>query len=212
MSTIFIIGLGNPGKKYERTRHNAGFLALDYFHKHAGVFTPWKESKKYSSFVSKGAIEGHDIILAKPQTYMNLSGNAAQKLVCHTPGASPPTQHKSKILNLESVIVISDDLALPFGSLRIRSKGSAGGHNGLKSIIDHLGTEHFMRLRIGIASDAIPRTQAEEFVLKPFSQEEQKMLAAEILPQASEALAMLVTRGIEAAQQIFNPLASPQTR
>ncbi|MBQ7351801.1 MAG: aminoacyl-tRNA hydrolase [Clostridia bacterium] len=130
---IAIIGLGNPGKTYEKTVHNLGFMALDYFaEKHNLTFS----KNKYSGKVAEGVIGGEKVILLKPETFMNLSGKSVEEMV-----------HMLK-LNLSQIMVLSDDIDLPFGDLRLRSKGSAGTHNGLRDIVGRIGTD-FPRIRIG---------------------------------------------------------------
>jgi PTH1 family peptidyl-tRNA hydrolase len=141
-----IVGLGNPGTKYEWTRHNCGFLVIDELARRAGreVRTP-----ECQALTARVAIDGQQALLAKPQTFMNLSGSAVAAL-----------KQKHEIADAGKVLVISDDLALPFGKLRVRPKGSAGGQNGLKSIVAKLGTQEFPRLRLGIAPDhPIPNSQ-----------------------------------------------------
>jgi len=156
-----VIGLGNPGKKYENTRHNVGWLILD---KIAGKKTGWQESKKSNCFYLKEKINHQEIELIKPLTFMNNSGQT----VAHI-------QKKHNIKN-ENIIVIHDDLDLPLGTIRLKLDGSSGGHNGLQSIIDHLKTDKFIRLKIGIANDQRNIIPAEKFVLQKFNQEEKKAL------------------------------------
>lgn len=150
-----IIGLGNPGSKYANTRHNTGFRAVDVL---AGN-TKWQADKKFSSQIVELKKNGAKIILAKPQTFMNESGRAARLLIDY---------YK---IPLADILVIGDDLDLLLGQTRLRASGSAGGHNGLASIIAHLGTEHFARLRIGIAEEKTGKQDllSEDYVLRPFS-------------------------------------------
>jgi PTH1 family peptidyl-tRNA hydrolase len=175
-----IVGLGNPGPKYELTRHNYGFLVVDELARRLGkpVRTP-----ECQSLTCQGKLEGVPLLLAKPQTFMNLSGVAVAALTARHPIVSP-----------RQVLVISDDLALPFGRLRIRREGSAGGHNGLKSIIEKLGTQSFPRLRLGIAPD---------HPLGTFTRSEQAALSTTI-SRAADAAVVLLTRGIEEAMGAFN--------
>jgi PTH1 family peptidyl-tRNA hydrolase len=149
-----IVGLGNPGKAYEWTRHNLGFMLID---KLAGVAGFDVKLRECQSRVGRGEIEGRTVKLVKPQTYMNLSGEAVACLFAKHKLTEPG----------EKLIVISDDLALPFGKIRIRAKGSAGGHNGLKSIIGAIGTNEFTRLRIGIQPEH-PISDSKRFVLDSF--------------------------------------------
>src|SRR6476659_8355318 len=151
---ILVVGLGNPGAEYEWSRHNLGFLLIDKLSADSGID---KFRRECQSVVGRGEIEGRAVKLVKPQTYMNLSGEAVACLV-----------HKHKLAEPgENLIVISDDLALPFGKIRIRARGSAGGHNGLKSIIASLGTNEFTRLRIGIQPEH-PINDSRSFVLDSF--------------------------------------------
>lgn len=131
-----IVGLGNPERKYEGTRHNVGFEAIDFLSKHFGIEVNHKEQK---GIVGKGIINGKKVILAKPQTYMNLSGECVQPL-CEYYEVDPTAE----------LIVISDDVSLSTGNIRVRKKGSAGGHNGLKNIIARTGTSEFPRIRVGV--------------------------------------------------------------
>lgn len=183
-----IVGLGNPGPKYELTRHNYGFLVVDELARRLGkpVRTP-----ECQSLTCQGQLEGVPLLLAKPQTFMNVSGVAVAALIARHPIVSP-----------EQVLVISDDLALPFGRLRIRREGSAGGHNGLKSIIEKLGTQSFPRLRLGIAPDH-PLAETRDYVLGTFTRSEQAALSTTI-SRAADAAVVLLTRGIEEAMGAFN--------
>ncbi len=183
-----IVGLGNPGPKYEMTRHNYGFLVVDELARRLGkpVRTP-----ECQSLTCQGKLEGVPLLLAKPQTFMNVSGVAVAALTSKHPIVSPG-----------QVLVISDDLALPFGRLRIRREGSAGGHNGLKSIIEKLGTQSFPRLRLGIAPDH-PLAETRDYVLGTFTRSEQMALSATIT-RAADAATVLFTRGIEEAMGSYN--------
>ena len=133
---FLVVGLGNPGDKYEGTRHNVGFEVIDVLSKDFGIAVTHSEHK---GLVGKGVIEGHKVILVKPQTFMNLSGECVRELLDYY-DIDPMTQ----------MVVISDDVTLSTGNIRIRKKGSAGGHNGLKSIIAHTGTTEFTRVRVGV--------------------------------------------------------------
>jgi PTH1 family peptidyl-tRNA hydrolase len=182
-----IVGLGNPGADYERTRHNLGFMLIDKLAAEAGATVKRSECR---SLVGNTLIESQRLLLAKPQTFMNLSGEAVgcltQKYEC----------------DASSLIVISDDLALPFGSIRLRERGSAGGHNGLKSIIGALGTNEFVRLRIGIQPEH-PLSDAKRFVLDEFSRTERDSLP-EILERAAEALRSMLRDGVAKAMSLHN--------
>ena len=153
-----VIGLGNPGKKYEKTRHNMGFLAVDSLRK---KFNLSDEREKFQAFVSEKNIDGEKVIFFKPQTFMNLSGNAVIEII-----------NFYKLDPKKDIVVIYDDMDLPFGDIRIREKGSSGGHNGIKSIISHIG-EEFIRIKCGIGAK---EKDAVEHVLGEFNQTEQKNL------------------------------------
>lgn len=183
-----IVGLGNPGPKYEWTRHNCGFLVIDELAQRAGreVRTP-----ECQALTAKAVISGQQALLVKPQTFMNLSGAAVAAL-----------KQKHEIANAANVLVLSDDLALPFGKLRIRPKGSAGGQNGLKSIIAKLGTQDFPRLRLGIAPEH-PIANASEFVLSEFPKKDRNALA-ELVAQAADAVEVILTKDIAEAMSKYN--------
>jgi PTH1 family peptidyl-tRNA hydrolase len=181
-----IIGLGNPGEAYSNTRHNLGFMVVDAFASALG-FPPWKRESKY--VYSKAVKFEQTIMLAKPKTYMNLSGEAVSALVAYYR------------FPIDSMIVVYDDLDLEPGQIRIRSKGSAGGHKGIRSIIAHLGTDDFIRLRIGIGKASGP--SVSDYVLSPFSVSEATLMK-ETVTRAAEALTAIVQEGIIKAQNIYN--------
>jgi peptidyl-tRNA hydrolase, PTH1 family len=183
-----IVGLGNPGSEYEWTRHNVGFMLIDKLAADAGVTVKRRECR---SLVGSGVIEGERLKLVKAQTFMNLSGEAVACLVAK---GEPGEVGKS-------LIVISDDLALPFGTIRLRARGSAGGHNGLKSIIAALGTNEFMRLRIGIQPDH-PVSEAKKFVLDEFAAAERRALK-EILDRSADAVRTVLREGIAKAMSLY---------
>jgi PTH1 family peptidyl-tRNA hydrolase len=184
-----LVGLGNPGVEYEWSRHNLGFMLIDKLSADSGID---KFRRECQSVVGRGEIEGCAVKLVKPQTYMNLSGEAVACLV-----------HKHKLAEPgENLIVISDDLALPFGKIRIRARGSAGGHNGLKSIIGSLGTNEFTRLRIGIQPEH-PINDSRSFVLDRYP----KAARAEvekILDKSAEALHAILRDGVLKAMSTYN--------
>jgi PTH1 family peptidyl-tRNA hydrolase len=182
-----IVGLGNPGTEYARTRHNLGFMLVDKLAADAAVNIRRSECQ---SLVGSGLIENERVKLVQPQTFMNLSGDAVRCLI------SKPE------LDAATLIVISDDLALPFGSIRLRQRGSAGGHNGLKSIIGALGTNEFIRLRIGIQPEH-PISDAKNFVLNEFTKAEKESLA-EILERAAEAMRSVLRDGVAKAMSLYN--------
>ena len=182
-----IVGLGNPGDEYARTRHNLGFMLIDKLAAEANTTVKRKECQ---SLVGNAVIEAERVVLVKPQTFMNLSGDA---LGCLTAKYAADTI---------SLVVISDDLALPFGTIRLRERGSAGGHNGLKSIIGVLGTNEFIRLRIGIQPEH-PLNDAKRFVLSEFSGVEKEKLD-EVLDRTAEALRSVLKDGIKKAMSLYN--------
>ena len=187
MSKWLIAGLGNPGPEYAKTRHNLGFMLVDL------LAARWQTQVKRSecrSLVGRGVIDNQTVELAKPQTYMNLSGEAVSCLLA------------KEDRSVETMIVISDDLALPFGTIRIRPKGSHGGQNGLRSIIDCLKTQEFVRLRIGIQPEH-PISDASKFVLETFSKNECETLE-KILDESADAVRAIVTDGVDAAMARFN--------
>src|SRR5215471_9413566 len=184
---FLIVGLGNPGAEYAGTRHNLGFMLID---KLAATATATVKRNESQSLVGNALIEDQRVLLAKPQTYMNLSGDAVGSLLA-----------RHELAN-GSLIVISDDLALPFGSIRLRQRGSAGGHNGLRSIISAIGSDEFMRLRIGIQPEH-PLSDAKRFVLDEFSRTERELLP-EILERAAEALRSVLRDGIAKAMSLHN--------
>jgi len=184
-----IVGLGNPGAGYAWTRHNLGFMLIDKLAAEAGATVKRKECR---SLVGSATIENERVRLVKPQTFMNLSGEAVAGLLA-----------REEIEDVsESLIVISDDLALPFGSIRLRERGSAGGHNGLKSIIASVGTNEFMRLRIGIQPEH-PLNNAKAFVLDEFPKTQREEVE-EILDKAAEAVHSVLRDGIKKAMSVFN--------
>jgi peptidyl-tRNA hydrolase, PTH1 family len=186
---VLIVGLGNPGKEYEWTRHNLGFMVIDKLASDCGVEVKTRECQ---SRVGRGEIEGRAVKLVKPQTYMNLSGEAVACMFRKQQLAEPGDQ----------LIVISDDLALPFAKIRIRARGSAGGHNGLKSIIGALGTNEFTRLRIGIQPEH-PISDSKRFVLDSFSGTA-KATVAEILARSVEAIRAILRDGVLKAMSTYN--------
>ncbi len=186
---VLIVGLGNPGKEYEWTRHNLGFMLIDKLAGDAGFDVKLRECQ---SMVGRGKIEGCAVKLVKPQTYMNLSGEAVACLFARHKLVEPG----------ENLIVISDDLALPFGKIRIRAKGSAGGHNGLKSIIGAVGTNEFTRLRIGIQPEH-PISDSRRFVLDSFPGATRPAVE-EILERSVEAIRTILRDGVLKAMTEYN--------
>ncbi|MEA3249713.1 MAG: aminoacyl-tRNA hydrolase [Patescibacteria group bacterium] len=185
-----IVGLGNPGAKYEKTRHNAGARAVRTFHTlHAEDFDGWKE--KFQGSISEGRLGNEKIALLLPQTYMNESGRAVREAADFwkiAPG---------------EIIVVSDDIDLPLGKLRVRTEGSTGGHKGLASVFEMMGTEHITRIRIGVGNEMLKKIPSEKFVLERFSGDEEGPLS-ESLQRTAEALDMILSDGAEAAMNRFN--------
>lgn len=185
---IIIAGLGNPGKEYVNTRHNAGFMAIDELASRHGIDV---SEKKHKALIGKGSINGHKVILAKPQTYMNNSGESLRELFdYYKPDAET------------EIIVIYDDITLDVGGIRVRKKGSAGGHNGMKSIIAHLGTENFQRVRVGIGEKPA-RMDLADWVLGHFHKEDTDTLN-EALKEAGNAVEMLLEGDIDNAMNRYN--------
>jgi PTH1 family peptidyl-tRNA hydrolase len=181
-----IVGLGNPGQKYAFNRHNVGFQCLDRLARAHGLkFT----ERKAKALLARGRIEGVEVVLAKPLTYMNLSGEAIEFLV------------RIYQLRPEDILVIYDDLDLPFGRIRLRSKGGAGGHKGMKSIIEHVGTDSIPRLRIGIGRPK--QGDTVDYLLSDFTPEE-GILIEESYERAIAAVERFLTKGIVAAMNEFN--------
>ena len=183
-----IVGLGNPKKEYENTRHNIGFDVIDKLAEQEGIAVL---EKKHKAIIGKGYVAGQKCILAKPQTYMNLSGESVRELIDYY-----------KADETEELIVISDDISLDVGQLRIRKKGSAGGHNGLKNIIAHLGHDQFQRVKMGVGEKPKGYDLAD-YVLGHFTKEERVVMdkAAE---RASDAIRMMITQDVDAAMNEYN--------
>jgi PTH1 family peptidyl-tRNA hydrolase len=191
-SMHLIVGLGNPGMEYAWTPHNLGFLAVDAIAESAGIRVERPEAK---SWVGRGKVAGREVALAKPQTMMNLSGMAVAELL------------RRLELGPEALIVLSDDVALPWGMLRVRERGTAGGHNGLKSVISALGTIDFARVRMGVQPEH-PIGDLADYVLHPMRKAELE-IAAEMAGQAAEAVELILTQGIGHAMGHFNRRVSP---
>lgn len=182
-----IAGLGNPTREYEKTRHNVGFEAIDILADKAGTMVT---ERKHKALYGKGFLGGQKVILAKPQTYMNLSGESIREIADF---------YK---IEPENIIILCDDINLPEGRLRIRLKGSAGGHNGLKNIISHLGTQEFPRIRIGVGEK--PRgMDLADYVLGRFPKEQQALME-EAYRDAADAACMMIEEGADAAMNHYN--------
>lgn len=183
-----IVFLGNPGPRYEMTRHNAGFMAADAMAKEKNVNI---NKARFKALTTTCDIGGESVLLMKPQTFMNLSGDAVAQAA------------KFYKIPPEHVIVVSDEISLPIGKLRIRTKGSAGGHNGLKDIIAKLGTDAFPRIRIGVGAPPHPDYDMADWVLSSFkNQDAEDMLAA--AARAAQAAQCYITQGADRAMNRFN--------
>ena len=189
-----IAGLGNPGRVYAKNRHNIGAMCLNCFARKHGIRF---NRRQCQSRVGSGEVAGGEVVLAKPRTFMNRSGEAVSKLA-----------RKYKI-GVDSLIVIQDDLDLPLGKIRIRPRGSSAGHKGIKSISAHLGSQDFVRIRAGIGrppveeGSTISEADIIDFVLSDFTPEE-KRAVSEVLPQVSEAILCILTEGVTAAMNRYN--------
>ena len=183
-----IVGLGNPGKEYENTRHNAGFNSIDVL---ADKYNINIREAEHKALVGKGYIEGQKVILVKPQTYMKNSGEAVREITDYY-----------KVDPESEIIVLYDDISLPVGTLRIRDKGSAGGHNGIKSIIQHLGTQVFLRIKVGVG-DKNPNMDLVNHVLGHFDKDDSAVMK-ESFAKAAEAAVMMLGGDIERAMNIYN--------
>ena len=184
-----IVGLGNPESKYDQTRHNIGFEAVDSLARAWSL--SWQENKRFKGLITEGrAADGSKIFLLKPLTYMNRSGQSVRAVLDWYKIAP------------SSILVIYDDMDLPVGRLRIRPSGSAGGHNGMKSIISHLGNQDFPRLRIGIGKSE-GKKQTIGYVLSKFSPEEKKVIQ-EVLEISVNAVEKIISEGVDKAMNIFN--------
>lgn len=190
-----IVGLGNPGFEYQWTPHNLGFRVVDRLAEICGVETSRREAQAH---VASGMLEDVEVLLAMPQTYMNLSGLSVGRLL------------ELYELEVEDLIVAVDDVNLPLGSLRVRPRGSAGGHNGLKSLIGALQSDDFVRVRMGVGPEEPPE-DLSSYVLAPFRKADEET-AAELVEQAAEAVRMILREGVSAAMTRFNRrVASPRS-
>lgn len=183
---FLIVGLGNPGREYAATRHNIGFLFLDHL---AAVHGLVFRGSRWQADIAKGAMWHRSLVLVKPQTYMNLSGGA--------------TGQVARFYQLEprNIIVVHDDLDLEFGRVKVVAKRGAGGHNGVRSIIDHLGTRDFVRVRVGIGRP--PEEGAAQYVLDRFSKEEKECFSA-LFQDIERAVRLIVTQGVTEAMNRVN--------
>lgn len=182
-----VVGLGNPGEKYTSTRHNVGFMVVDFLAERYQISV---DKIKFRSLTGKGIVAGEQAMITKPQTFMNLSGEAVRPLFSYID------------IEKEDVIVIHDDLDLEFGRIKIKSGGGHGGHNGIRSIISHLGNKDFIRVRVGIGKPP-PRWNVSNYVLSPFSADESKELH-HILERSADAVEAIIRDGALLAMNRFN--------
>lgn len=185
-----IIGLGNPGKQYQNTWHNLGFLAVDEMQKKWG-FEKFKNEKKWQAEISIGQFNNEKIILAKPQTFMNNSGEAVVKIA------------KYYKIKLDDIIVIHDDVDLGLEKIRIAKDSSAGGHNGIKSIIQQIKSQNFIRIKIGIATDRKNKMESADYVLSRFGLFQKKKVK-EITKKITSAIEVIITDSLESAMNQYN--------
>ena len=190
---FLVVGLGNPGLQYENTPHNLGFMTIDRLAEDGGIAVTRPEQR---SLVGRGRIEGHDVVLAKPQAYMNLSGGPVKGLL------------EKYELGVQDLVVVYDELDLPWKSIRIRVRGSDAGHNGMKSIIAALGTKEFTRVRLGIHPGR--PVDAAEFDLTPFRRSQQKDLE-EFIGRGADAVRSILAEGAAQAMTKYNRRAGGQT-
>lgn len=183
-----IVGLGNPGREYENTRHNVGFCVIDAIADKYGITV---SEKKHKALIGKGVIDGKKVVLAKPQTYMNVSGESVRALIDFY-----------KIEEQSELLVIYDDISMDVGKLRIRKKGSAGGHRGIKSILEHLGHDVFARIKVGVG-DKPKGGDLAEHVLGRFSAEDRKRME-ESIALAAEAVSVILAEGADSAMNQYN--------
>ena len=182
-----VVGLGNPGRTYALTRHNVGFMVVDEF---SAIHHMSFSRQKFKAEIATGSVAGQQVILAKPQTFMNLSGDAVGPLI------------RFYNIPLPDLLVVYDDIDIPFGRMRLKPFGTSGGHKGMKSIIASLGTDEFPRLRIGIGRETIPADLAD-YVLSEFSPEEKAELSG-ITGKACRAVEAVITNSFEVAMNQFN--------
>ncbi|MCL1949310.1 MAG: aminoacyl-tRNA hydrolase [Turicibacter sp.] len=184
---LLFVGLGNPGPKYERTRHNAGFMAVDEMARCWNI--PMSEEKKFKGIIGKGTVVGEKVMLLKPLTYMNLSGESVRAVMDFYG------------IPVEDIVVLYDELDIAAGKIRVRQQGSAGGHNGMKSIIQHLKTQNFKRIRIGI--DRHPKIPVVDYVLGKF-QEPELALVNQAIDQSVKACEVALKHSFVKVMTEFN--------
>ena len=186
MTVKMLVGLGNPGPKYQWTRHNAGFMVLDRFCRESGIAVT---RKTFSALFGEGSFQGERLLLLKPQTFMNLSGRSVN-----------PALHFHR-LSLQDLIVIHDDLDIPFGRIKLKEGGGHAGHNGLRSLMQELGSGEFIRMRIGIGRPL--QGDAADYVLNNFTKDELALLPR-ILDGAADLLQLVITEGVRKAMSLYN--------
>ncbi len=189
-----IVGLGNPGIEYQFTPHNLGFLTIDRIANDLGIEV---RNRQCRALTARASIAGTPVVLAKPETYMNLSGLSVLELVA---------EHQVDVM--QDLIVIYDELDLPFGTIRIRQRGSSAGHNGMESILGALGTDEFLRIRLGVAPDR-PVGDGAKYVLAPF-RKAQEAVVDEVLDTAAQAVEVILKEGPAAAMNRFNRKNEPE--
>ncbi len=185
-----VAGLGNPGREYESTPHSVGFEVVESMAAAAGV--AWEEKRQFKCLAARVAVGGQIVLLVKPQTFMNLSGDSVAPVLKYHNG-SP-----------EDLVVVSDDIDLPVGRIRVRVGGSAGGHNGLRSVIERLGSPGFVRVRVGVGRDGGGRGRVIGHVLGKFPAEVRSLMADRIVPAAANAVCQALSEGPDAAMNEWN--------
>lgn len=183
-----VVGLGNPGTKYEHTRHNAGFRAVELM---SGRFGSGTEKAKFDALIKEGVVGGKRVLFMRPQTFMNLSGKAV---------SAAANFYK---IPADRIVVLFDDISFDVGTLRVKRNGSAGGHNGIKSLIEYLGTSEFPRVKIGAGKKPRPEYDMADWVLSKFSADEEKKLT-EVFPRAVDAAQMICEGKTDAAMNLYN--------
>ncbi len=200
---IIIVGLGNPGKKYEKTRHNLGFRIVDQFQRENN-FPKFEFKKEFCSLISEGKFNNEKIILAKPQTFINLSGKAIKFLILsHSLKKLTINAMASIVRYLGNLWVVHDDIDLPLGKIRISIGRGSAGHKGVESIIKELKTKNFIRFRVGIHSKTGKPKNVESFVLQKFNKEE-KRIVKEVIEKTVRAIEVVIKEGLEKAMSRYN--------
>jgi peptidyl-tRNA hydrolase, PTH1 family len=188
-----VVGLGNPGAKYEKTRHNLGFMVIQALAEKQGFV--FKRGWRIDGKIAGGVIDDKKVLMLMPSTYMNLSGGAVRKCLDYYR------------VSLQNLLVIVDDVYLKLGTMRLKEQGSAGGHNGLKSIQTHMRTQSYSRLRMGVGGESLSESALEAYVLGNFNAEEQRILP-DVIDAGADVAACWVTRGIEPARQLAGELTN----